>query len=82
MNCPKCGSENIQVQVVNEVHLKNKHHGCLWWLIIGIWWLPIKWLVFTIPALIFKIFGHGKQRAVNRNKSVCICQDCGYTWNN
>ena len=35
MICPKCGSENVKVQVINEVHMKNVHHGCLWWLIIA-----------------------------------------------
>lgn len=80
MNCPRCESENVQVQVINEVHLKNQHYGCLWWLLIGIWWVPLKWLVFTPIAIIIKIFGHKGQRAFNRSKSMCVCQDCGYSW--
>ena len=28
--CKKCGSSSISVQVVNEVKLKNKRHGCAW----------------------------------------------------
>lgn len=55
MNCPKFGSDNIKVQVINEVHMKNVHRGCSWWLMI-------KWLVFTIQALLFKIFGHKKKK--------------------
>ena len=81
MNCPKCGSSKTEIQVFNEVHLKNHHHGCLWWLCIGCWWIPCKWLFFTIPAIIFKIFGHKKQKVFNKKKSVCVCQDCGYSWN-
>lgn len=27
-----------------------KKHGCLWWLCIGWWWLPTKWVFFSIPA--------------------------------
>lgn len=38
MNCPKCGSENVNVQVVNEVELKNKHHSVIWWICIGWLW--------------------------------------------
>lgn len=80
MKCPKCKSENINVQVVNEVKLKKQHHGFIWWLCIGWLWVPIKWLVFTLPALILKIFGHKKQKAVNTQKTICVCQQCGHTW--
>lgn len=81
MICPKCGSNSVNIQSINQVHLRNVHHGCLWWLIIGFWWIPIKWTVFTLPAFIFKIFGHSKQKAVNRIKTVCVCQNCGHEWN-
>ena len=27
MNCPKCESENVKVQIVSESQLKNKHHS-------------------------------------------------------
>ena len=64
MNCEKCGSQNVNVQVVNESHLVTKHHSILWWIFVGWWWIFIKWLVFTIPALIFKIFGIGKRKKI------------------
>lgn len=81
MICPKCGSSNVSTQIVNEMQLKNKHHGVIWWVLIGWWWFPIKWLVFTVPALIIKIFGHRKQKIVNKQKTVSVCQNCGNTWN-
>lgn len=81
MICPKCNSQNVNTQIVNEVELKNKHHGIIWWLFVGWWWLPIKWLIFTLPALIIAIFGHKKQKVVNKQKTMCICQDCGHSWN-
>lgn len=81
MKCPKCGCENVNVQAVNEVSLKDVHHGCLWWAFVGWWWIPIKWLCLTIPALLFAIFGHKKQKTVNKTITKCICQNCGYTWN-
>lgn len=31
-----------------------KKHGCLWWLCIGWWWLPIKWVCFSIPVFIIR----------------------------
>lgn len=81
MVCPKCNSSNVSVQVVNEVKLKNAHHSIWWWIFIGCWWIPIKWLCFTLLALIIKIFSHKKQKAVNKTVKKAICQDCGNTWN-
>lgn len=80
MMCPKCQSENVSVQVQSEFSMKDKHKGCLWWCFIGCWWVPTKWLVFTLPAIIFKIFGHKKQRIVAKQKTVCLCQNCGNKW--
>ena len=80
MMCPKCKSENVSIQVVNEVKLKNKHHGLLWWLIIGWWWFPIKWLVFGGWALFALLFIPKKQKAKNIKKTMCVCQSCGHSW--
>jgi hypothetical protein len=35
MNCPKCGSEKVNVQMVSESKLKDKHHSIAYWLLIG-----------------------------------------------
>lgn len=80
MKCPKCKSENVNVQVINEVEIKKKHHGILWWMLLGWYWVPIKWIFLTVPALIVKLFGHKKQKVKNKQKTMCICQDCGHTW--
>lgn len=81
MKCIQCGSEDVTVNVVNEVTMKDKHHGILWWVFIGWWWIPVKWCVFFVPALLIKIFGHKKQKAINTTVTKCVCQSCGYTWN-
>ena len=80
MVCPKCGSQNVTVQVVNDIELKDKHHGVIWWLFVGWWWIPCKWLFFTLPALIIKIFRRKKQKVVTHQKTICACQQCGNTW--
>lgn len=81
MKCSKCGSENVNVQAVNEVKLKTKHHGIIWWLCIGWWWIPVKWFFLTIPALFAKIFIPRKQKAVNKTVKKAVCQQCGNIWN-
>lgn len=81
MTCPKCGSENVTVQVVTDTKLVDKHHGIFWWFFVGWWWIPVKWLVFTLPALVFALFGHKKQKVKVKHTSVCVCQNCGHKWN-
>ncbi len=81
MQCPKCGSENVNVQVVSETHLLTKHHGVVYWLLVGWWWIPLKWIFLTVPALIVKIFRPKKYKTKTKHISKCVCQNCGNTWN-
>lgn len=80
MTCPYCGSTNLNVQMVTDTRLVNKHHGFIWWCIIGWWWILVKWIVFFIPALIVKIFAPKRQKLKQQHKSIWVCQDCGYNW--
>ena len=81
MVCSKCGSNNVNIQELNEVKLKVKHNGIIWWLCIGWWWVPVKWLIFTLPAIIFKVFGIGKKyKTKNITIKKAICQNCGNSW--
>lgn len=82
MNFPKCKSNNISIQVLNSVELVKKHNSFLWWITIGWLWVLFKWIFFTLPALIFKIFGIGKKyKTRNIETKKAVCQNCGYTWN-
>ncbi len=81
MICPKCGGTNVNVQAVTETQLKNKHHSIIWWLLIGWWWVLIKWIFFTIPALIVKIFAPKRQKLKQKHITKAICQSCGHMWN-
>lgn len=77
MQCPKCGSSNINVQAVTI--LKKKHHSIIYWLLIG-WWLEaIMWLFLTLPWIIIKIIKPSRYKS--KIKSEAVCQDCGYHWN-
>ncbi len=80
MICPKCGSTNVNVQVVNETQLVTKHHGIFWWIIIGWWWIFVKWLILTIPALLAAIFIGKRKKVKNTTKKIKVCQSCGHTW--
>jgi len=80
MTCRKCGSENVSIQAVTISKMVNQHHGCLWWILWGWFWVPMKWLFLTLPAIIFKIFGHGKQKIKTKTHNEAVCQNCGNRW--
>jgi predicted RNA-binding Zn-ribbon protein involved in translation (DUF1610 family) len=76
LKCPKCGSNNISVQVVSIT--KNKGHSVWYWLFIG-WWLEmLLWIFLTIPRLLIALFTHGKTKSVV--ESYAVCQSCGCKW--
>ena len=74
MVCPKCKSNNVNVQMVTEQ--KRKHHSILYWIFIG-WWLEaIMWIFLTFPRILIALFSHKPMKSVH--KSMAVCQDCGY----
>lgn len=80
MVCPKCKSQNVTTQIVTDMKIKTKHRGIFYWCFVGWWWIPIKWLFFTLPALIIAIFKPKKQKIVTKQRKMCVCQNCGYSW--
>lgn len=98
MICPKCKRENVlvqQVQVGSNSKTKAKEYynsmGCVWWLCIGWWWVPIKKMcrLFIDLLFIFPMFFRSKKRTGEsvektttkmKNKTIAICQNCGYSW--
>lgn len=80
MTCSKCGSANVNFQMVSETHLKKKHHSAIYWICIG-WWLhPLLWLFFTVPMLIIRIFAPKRQKLKTTHHSMAVCQNCGNNW--
>ena len=76
MKCPKCGSENVNVQAVSIV--KNKKHGIFYWLFGGFIIEVMLWMFLTLPMLIIKIF---RPKGIKTSiKTLAICQTCGNQW--
>lgn len=81
LTCPKCRSNNINVQMINETQLVKQKRGCVYWVLIG-WWLELfLWICLTLPRLLIAIFMPKRQKVVNKQKKVMICQNCGHSWN-
>ncbi len=34
--------------------MAQKRHGAAWWIFIGWWWYPVKWIYFSIPVFIIR----------------------------
>lgn len=80
MVCKRCSSNNVNVQVTNQVELKKKGHGLLYWLFIG-WWLEIcLWIWLTLPRLLIALFFPQRVKTVNKTVTTAVCQNCGYSW--
>lgn len=80
MKCPKCKSENVNVQMVSEDKLVTKHHSIIWWMCGGWLLVAIKWLIFFVPALFLKLFGGKKYKLKQTKVKMCVCQNCGHSW--
>lgn len=55
MKCEKCGSENVKVEVVNEINY-GKGHGCLFTILFGVYywpWLVCKWFFKYIVFIMY-----------------------------
>lgn len=85
MKCQKCGSENVNVQLVNKQEFKIEKHSLIWWLIIGWWWIPIKWVVLYVilswVVIPFKMLLPKKKKLINTVEGYKVCNNCGHHWN-
>lgn len=79
MKCKKCGSENVNTQIVSEEVTRVWKHGILYWLLIGWWIWIVKLLLFPI-TMIFNLFSREEKYSNTEHKTMCVCQSCGYTW--
>lgn len=80
MQCPKCNSNNVNIQMINQTFQKTKHKGLLYWLFIG-WWLELcLWLFLTVPRLLIALFVPKRKKIYNVTKKMAVCQNCGNSW--
>jgi len=81
MKCPKCNSENVTVEFIQEQALKEKKRKTfLYWITIG--WLiePMLWIFLTVPKLIWEVFKPKKYKMKTKTRKMAVCQNCGKSW--
>lgn len=75
--CPKCGSDNTRIEVVNTIHLKRKRNWFYW--ISCLWMIDILlWIGMFLPRLIFQLLKGKTYKTTNKIEKHLICNDCGY----
>ena len=79
MVCPKCNSENVNVQI-EQVSSKTKKHGNGFCGIVNNT-ARAATAVCTLGMsnLVWKKSKGGEKTTVE-NKKVCVCQNCGHSW--
>lgn len=78
--CKKCGSENINVQIVESFQIKRKGKT-IWYWISFVWVIDlILWFVMPVVKIILKIFKRTHYSAKTKLEKNAVCQDCGYSW--
>ena len=68
MICCRCSSNNVNVQVVNEV----KGRSCL----MSFLWVILAICTFGIWLLLIPLLTQSK----GKTKTYAVCQTCGYKW--
>lgn len=81
LRCPRCGSDNVNAQVVSEqVHVEKGHHGWLYFMFVG-WWLWFAKAMFALCTWPLHMFGRrDKVYTSTRHHTECVCQNCGHHW--
>ena len=79
MVCPKCNSENVNVQI-EQVSSKTKKHGNGFGGIVNNTARAATAVcALGMSNLVWKKSKGGEKTTVE-NKKVCVCQNCGHSW--
>ena len=79
MACPKCNSENVNVQI-EQVSSKTKKHGNgLGGIVNNTARAATAVCTLGMSNLVWKKSKGGEKTTVE-NKKVCVCQNCGHSW--
>lgn len=83
MECKKCSSTDIKIEMITETKIKKKGKGFLWWIyFLSIGWIVelLLWVFLTLPKLIYALFKRDKFKVKTKTKKIAVCQNCGHSW--
>ncbi len=76
MKCVKCGSENVNVQIIQtSAKSSTKGKGCLFTI--------FRWLLIISTCGLWLLVGKkkAKTKTTFANEKMAVCQSCGRQWN-
>jgi len=76
LNCPKCGSDNTRIELINTSQFKRKRSWFYW--IFFVWIDILLWIGMFLPRLIFQLLKGKTYKTTNKIEKHLICNDCGY----
>ena len=79
MVCPKCNSENVNVQI-EQVSSKTKKHGNGFGGIVNNTARAATAVCTLGMSHIVWKKSKGGEKTTVENKKVCVCQNCGHSW--
>ena len=79
MVCPKCNSENVNVQIEQVSKKKKKHGNGFGGIVNNTARAATAVCTLGMSNLVWKKSKGGEKTTVE-NKKVCVCQNCGHSW--
>lgn len=79
MQCPKCNSENVSVEMLQTEGKTKKHGNGLGEHINNAARGMTAMCTLGLSNLVWKK-STGNQKTKFKNETICICQNCGNTW--
>jgi DNA-directed RNA polymerase subunit M/transcription elongation factor TFIIS len=80
MKCPKCGSENVNIQIVQKSEKTSKSGNGLAGNLNNAARGVTALCTLGMSNLVWKKSKGGEKTKII-NEKVCVCQSCGNTWN-
>ena len=79
MVCPKCNSENVNVQIEQVASKTKKHGNGFGGIVNNTARAATAVCTLGMSNLVWKKSKGGEKTTVE-NKKVCVCQNCGHSW--
>ena len=79
MVCPKCNSENVNVQIERVSSKTKKHGNGFGGIVNNTARAATAVCTLGMSNLVWKKSKGGEKTTVE-NKKVCVCQNCGHSW--
>lgn len=79
MQCPKCGSENVTIEMIQTGGKTKKHGNGLGGHLNNAARGATAMMTLGMSNLVWKK-SKGNEKMTYTNEKMCLCQNCGNTW--